>query len=273
MTQVALTPAQTEAARLWRLYALHAAVLFSSGPRPSVRADDRSFFAATGSDHVDMNQAGLFGESTADDAASLAREVLDAGVPCLLGCSDGVQERVAPALLAAGFSPLPNREAIFRRPGPPRPATPSQFDVRRVRRDDDIVAMQAIFLEAHGYEPAAVAALYGDRVRADDGLSAWLAWDGSEAVSFTIVLEVGTSLSIWAVMTPERHRRRGAARAVIGVGLAGAAAVAARPIEETLFWATPAGRPLYDAMGFIVADEVDAWAIGASAEDLATWGA
>ena len=58
-----------------------------------------------------------------------------------------------------------------------------------------------------------------------------------------------------------------------GSATAGAAAVAARPIEETLFWASPAGRPLYEAMAFGVADEVDAWSLGASAEDLAAVGA
>jgi GNAT superfamily N-acetyltransferase len=133
--------------------------------------------------------------------------------------------------------------------------------------------MLAIFEEAHGYDPASIDALYGGRVKGDDGFSAWLAWDGAEPISFTIVVEVGTALSIWEVMTPERHRRRGGARAVVNAALAGAVAVAARPIEETLFWASPAGRPLYEAMGFVVADEVDAWALGASAEDLAAVGA
>ena len=260
-------------ARLWRLYADHAAVLFRGGPRPTFHASDRWFFAATGSDHVDMNQAALFGEADAADAELLARQVLEAGVPCLLGCSDGVLERVAPALTGAGFARLPNREAVFRRPGPPQALEPSAFVVQRVRSNADVEAMQAIFEEAHGYDRALIAALYGDRIRADDGFSAWIAWDGSEPISFAIVVEVGASLSIWEVMTPERHRRRGGARAVVSAALARAGASAARPIEETLFWASPAGRPLYEAMGFVIADEVDAWTLGASAEDLAAVGA
>ncbi len=220
-----------------------------------------------------MNQAALFGEADADDAALLARQVVEASVPCLLGCSDGVLDRVAHALTAGGFARLPKREAIFWRPGPPQALEPSNFEVRRVRTDVDVAAMLAIFEEAHGYDSASIGALYGGRVKDDDGLSAWLAWDGPEPISFTIVVEVGTALSIWEVMTPERHRRRGGARAVVNAALAGAAAVAIRPIEETLFWASPAGRPLYEAMGFVIADEVDAWALGASPEDLAAVGA
>ncbi len=220
-----------------------------------------------------MNQAVLFGAAGAAEAAIVAQRVVDADVPCLLGCSDGVLERAAPALAAAGFVQMPKREAIFWRPGPPDAIEPSAFDIRRVRSDADVDAMLAIFEEAHGYDPAAISALYGGRVKGDDGFSAWLAWDGPDPISFTIVIEVGAALSIWEVMTPVRHRRRGGARAVVNAALAGAAAVAARPIEETLFWASPAGRPLYEAMGFFVADEVDAWALGASAEDLAAVGA
>lgn len=268
-----LTPDREEAARLWRLYAEHAAVLFQGGPMPRRRVTDRWFFVATGTPHVDMNQGALFGAATAADATALATEVVAAGVPCLLGCSDGVLERVSDPLSDAGFLRLPNREAIFWQAGEPAPAEPTPFEIRRVRTDADLDAMLSIFEEAHGYSRESITALYGDRLVGDDGFSAWLAWDGMEPVSFTIVIEVRASLSIWEVMTPPRHRRRGAARAVISGALAGVAAHARQRVEETLFWASPAGRPLYEAMGFVIADEVDAWAIGASPEDLAAVGA
>ena len=268
-----LTPVRAEASRLWSLYAQHAAVLFRSGPNPDFHATDRSFFVASGSDHVDMNQAALFGPADAEDAERLAAWVVSAGVPCLLACSDGVLERVEPALRQAGFVHLPTREAIFRRPGPPKQPEASAFEVRRVDRDGDVAAMLGIFEEAHGYDPASIAALYGGRVHGDPDFSAWLAWEGPEPISFVIVIAVGASLSIWEVMTPQRHRRRGGARAVVEAALAGVAAERSEPVEETLFWASPAGRPLYEAMGFVIADEIDAWTLGASAEDLAAVGA
>ncbi len=260
-------------ASLWRRYADHAALLFGGGPNPILHLDERWFFAGSGTQHVDMNQGALFGDATAVDAAHLVEQVLAAEVPCLLGCSEGVRERVGPALASAGFMPLPNQEALFWRAGPPAAAGPTPFDVRRVRTDTDVAGMLAIIEEAHGYDPMMIDRLYGGRVRVDDGLSAWIAWDGPEPVSFAIVVEVGASLSLWEVQTPVRHRRRGAGRAVVAGALAGAAQAARRSIEETLFWASPAGRPLYDSMGFVIADEVDAWALGASPEDLAAVGA
>ena len=60
---------------------------------------------------------------------------------------------------------------------------------------------------------------------------------------------------------------------MVNAALACAAAVAARPIEGTLFWASPARRPLYEAMGFVIADDADARSLGARAEDLAAAGA
>lgn len=262
-----------DAATLWRLYAEHAALLFAGGPRPTIHVNARWLFAASGTPHVDMNQGALFDGATAADAEALARQVLAADVPCLLGCSDGILERVAPTLARAGFMPLPNQEALFWRPGPPAPPGPTAFEVRRVRTDTEVKGMLAIIEEAHGYDPAMIDRLYGGRVRGDDGLSAWIAWEGAVPVSFAIVIEVGSSLSLWEVQTPVRHRRRGAARAVVAAALVGAAAGARQPIQETLFWASPAGRPLYDSMGFVIGDLVDAWAIGASAEDLAAVGA
>ena len=133
--------------------------------------------------------------------------------------------------------------------------------------------MADVFAEAHGYDRALIDELYGRRLETEDGFSAWLAWEGDVPVSFTIVTRSAESLALWDVMTPEGHRRRGAARAVISHALAEVASAADAPITETFFWATPLGRPLYEAMGFAIADDIDAWTLGASPEDLAAVGA
>lgn len=259
--------------RLWQRYARHAEIVFCGGPRPSSHATARSFVAISGAEHVDLNQAALFGGASADDARDVAARVVDWSVPCLLGCSEGVLDRVATALAAAGFQQLPQREALFRQAGSPPPPAPSPFDVRRVRTAAEVSGMRSLFEEAHAYDPALIDRLYGERVGDDDGFSAWIAWDGPEPVSFSIVTESSASLALWDVMTPVRHRRRGGARAVISHALAQVAAASVGPIEETIFWSTPLGRPLYESMGFTIVDDIDAWTLGASPEDLAAVGA
>ena len=246
----------------------------SGGPAPAAYVDEHTIFVASGAQHVDMNQAIVLPGATEADARRLLDRILPADVPVLLGCSDGAQEGVAQILTEGGFVPLPLREALFWMRGVPA-AAPAPFDVRPVASDADVVAMQALFEEAHGYETELTGAVYGRIVRSGGPATGWIAWDGIEPVSFAIVTSAAGSLSLWNVLTPPRHRRRGAARAVVAAALAAAAArshAAGVPIEQTFFWSSPAGRPLYEAMGFVIADNVDAWVLGASEADLAAIG-
>lgn len=265
-----------DAASVWRLYAAHAAIVFSGGPAPSAYATDRSFFVPSGAQHVDLNQAALFGAATSSDAHEVLERIQAAGVPVLLGCSNGVEGRVGAVLADAGFRWMPNRERLFWMPGAPEPAAHPAFEVRRVATDADVAAMQAIFAEAHDYAPELIGAMYRELLRSGDAASGWLAWDGDEFVSFAIVTQAQASLGLWEVMTPVRHRRRGAARTLVATALAAVARTAGgagRSIEQTLFWSSPAGQPLYESMGFRVADTVDVWTLGASEADLAAVGA
>ena len=265
-----------DAAALWPIYAQHAALYMAGGPAPTFYLADRAFFATTGAPHVDLNQGALFGAATEEDASEVVDRILALGLPVLFGCSSSVSEGVPPVLVAAGFQPMPSQEHLFWAPGAPSlPELRSSFAVRRVDTDDDVIAMQAIFAEAHGYPPELTVAMFGRTLRTDDSVTGWIAWDGAEPVSFVIVTRAANALSMWDVMTPARHRRRGAARAVVGTSLAAmgeAAAAAGLPIEQTLFWSSPLGQPLYESMGFQVADRVNAWALGASEADLAAVG-
>ena len=231
-----------------------------------------TFLVLSGGDHVDLNQAGLFEGATTADASELARLVVEAGRPVLLGRSSTVSRGIMDPLETVGFRAMAATEHLFWMPGVPI-EQPSTFDVRRIETDADIEAMQAMFLEVHGYEPELTATFHGDAIRSDEGVTGWIAWDGDQAASLTFVTEVGTSLGVWEVMTPVQHRRRGAARAVVATALRAVASASSSPIERTVLWSSPAGAPLYDALGFSVGDTVQAWVVGASEADLAAVGA
>jgi hypothetical protein len=257
---------------LWRAYAAHAERMFAHGPAPVTVTGDCSFLVLSGGDHVDLNQAGVFGNATRADAEEIARLVVEAELPVLLARSSTVPLDVMEPLDTAGFRPTPATEHLFWMPGVPRDQA-SAFEVRQMDTDADIDAMQAMFLDVHGYEPELTAAMHGGAIRADDGVTGWVAWDGDQAVSLAFVTQVETSLGLWEVMTPPQHRRRGAARAVVATALRSVASSSTLPIERTLFWSSPAGRPLYDALGFRVGDTVQAWVLGANEADLAAVGA
>ena len=115
--------------------------------------------------------------------------------------------------------------------------------------------------------------MYGRDLLTSAGVGCWLAWDGSEPVSWTFVTRVDGTSALFDMMTPPQHRRRGAARNVLTRALADAAARDVGRTESTAFWATPMGRPLFEALGFWVADDVTLWTYGASADELAAVGA
>jgi predicted GNAT family acetyltransferase len=61
------------------------------------------------------------------------------------------------------------------------------------------------------------------------------------------------------MMTPTRHRRRGAARATLAAALD---ELWDGGTEGAFLWASPVGRLLYERVGFTVVDERRVWVLG-----------
>lgn len=259
-------------AELWPIYGSHASAILGHGPTPDTVAGTGWSLALSGAGHVDLNQVMLYAPATRADAESVAVRALAAGVPILLGESASLDVEVGDLLGRAGFLRSPGEEALFWAAHAPA-RTGSPFEVRRAVTRADLEGIWSIFVDVHGYEPDLVEAMYGEALLENDEVQPWLALDGIEPVSCAFVTVVGRTLGLFEVMTPSRHRRRGAARALLGAALSSSSAERERGIDGILFWASPAGRPLYESLGFSIADLVTAWTLGASAEDLAAVGA
>jgi GNAT superfamily N-acetyltransferase len=70
------------------------------------------------------------------------------------------------------------------------------------------------------------------------------------------VIWIGRSdgwLGVMEMMTPERHQHRGAGRALMSRALAEEWSV---ETESAVLIATPAGRRLYESVGFVAVDEI-----------------
>ncbi len=245
--------------------------MFRAGPSPRVSQRADSFVVISGAPHVDLNQGALFATAGGADAEAIAAATEAAGVPCLVAVSASL-ERPAPVvagLSAAGFVHTGIPEALFHAADPP-PLHHAAFDVRRAETSADRAALPRVYAQTHGYEPATLS-MYEQAVADADGLEAWLAWDGADPAAAVYVTHVDGSLGVFDMVTVPHHRRRGAGRAVLSAALD--AASRRTGAREVLLWSSPAGRPLYESMGFRVADNVDAWTRGATAEDLAAVGA
>jgi hypothetical protein len=259
-------------AELWTAYGRHAGVILGHGPAPTKAAGDGWSVQLSGANHVDLNQVVLFGAADQPGLEDALGRAVGAGVPVLVAESSSLTIPVAGLLESAGFIRLPNAEALFWSARAPEPLA-SSFEIRRATIDADMAAIRSIFREVHGYEEDLLASMYGHEILADPALAGWLAFDGDEPVSCAFVTSVDQSLGLFEVMTPDRHRRRGAARALVSTALSATAARSQLPVTCIVFWASPAGLPLYEALGFAMLDRVTAWTLGASVEDLAAVGA
>lgn len=256
---------------LWRTYADHAELMFRGYPGAH-RVDGQGWsLVVSGAAHVDTNQLALYAPAGAGDIEAALAATKAAGVPVLTGLSGSLADRGSAAgrLMAAGFEAMPDAEMLFVAGGaPPVDAT---WPVRRAT-PDDLPAVREVFDLGHGYGPAVVDSMFGSRL-ADLDVGCWIAWDGPAPMSLAFVTRTGSSLGLWEVVTVPAHRRRGAARAVVTSALGDASRWGPGPVDTVVFWSSPAGRPLYEHLGFRVADEVVVLTLGAAPEDLAAVGA
>jgi GNAT superfamily N-acetyltransferase len=264
--------AQLDVPGLWRTYGRHAEAMLSGGPSPATTRSDAHFLILSGVPDVELNQAVIFGDGDRRTAGRIVAAVQASEMPCLLGVSSTVRDDVADTLRFGGFEALPIREAMFYAEAPPA-VGPSAFQVRQVRTTEDHAGAQHVLLGAHDYHPDLVAAMWGPALLERPDVGCWVAWDGDDPVSCVYLTRVGRSLGVHRMMTPPRHRRRGAGRAVLANALVEAWTWEGTDADYVAFWASPAGRPLYESMGFTVADDVDAWMSGATPEDLVAVGA
>jgi GNAT superfamily N-acetyltransferase len=178
----------------------------------------------------------------------------DAGVPGLISLSDTADPAAAEALRAGGYVAAPLPEALMS--CTVRPArVDGAFRVARVRDRDELDVAIAVAAETHIVDVASARRTLGRDVDERDDVGTWIAWDGDDPAS-VVWLTTDDHIGVWSMMTPVRHRRRGAGRAVLTGALDDVWSGATR---AALLWATPAGRPLYESVGFRPVAEGISW--------------
>jgi N-acetylglutamate synthase len=256
-----------DAADLWETFAEHAALVMSGGCAPA-RGSGRGWFAViTGEPHCDLNECGLTSRATAADVEALVAFIAAAEVPALVSVASTVPDAITEPLAAAGFARAPAREPLMWCPCR-QPVATNGLRVDRVRSDADRERALAIIADAHAMGPEVAGRALAALPDPGDRVSAWLAFAGDEPVSVAWVTP-GPRIGVWEMMTPARHRRRGAARAALTVALD---AVWGDATEGAFLWSTPAGRPFYESVGFAAVDEAVSWTLGADPEFLAAIG-
>jgi GNAT superfamily N-acetyltransferase len=256
-----------DAAELWETFAEHAALVMSGGRAPARGSGSGWFAVITGEPHSDLNECGLTSRATAADVGALVAFIIAADVPALVSVASDVPTANTEPLSAAGFARAPTREPLMWCPRRP-PAATNGLRAERVRSAADRERAIAIIADAHAMEPEIASRALAHLPDPGDRVSAWLAYEGDEPISVAWVTP-GPRIGVWEMMTPARHRRKGAARAALTSALD---AVWDRQTEGAFLWSTPAGRPFYESVGFAAVDEAVSWTLGADPQFLAAIG-
>ena len=256
-----------DAATLWDTFAEHAAIVMSGGRAPARASGDGWFAVVTGEDHPELNQCALTSRATAAGAQALVAFLAARDVPALVSVASSAAADVTAPLAAGGFARAPVVEPLMWCPSRPVLA-PGGLRVEQVRSAAERERALAVIADAHAMDAAMADRALAPLPDADGRITAFLAYADGEAISVAWVTP-GPRVGVWEMMTPVRHRRRGAARAA----LTGALHAAWDPATEGAFLlSTPAGRPFYEAVGFTAADEASSWTSGADAALLAAIG-
>jgi N-acetylglutamate synthase len=256
-----------DATTLWETFADHAATVMGGGGAPA-RGSGRGWFAVvTGESHPELNQCALTSRATAADARALVAFLAARDVPALVSVASSAGADVTAPLASAGFERAPVVEPLMWCPHRPSRAT-GGLRVAEVRSAAERERALAIIADAHAMDREMAGRALAALPAPDGRITAWLAYAGDEAISVAW-LTPGPRIGVWEMMTPARHRRRGAARAALTCALHATWDAAT---EGAFLLSTPAGRPFYEAVGFTAADEAVSWTIGADAALLAAIG-
>lgn len=263
------TIAPVEPTTFWRTFAAHSARLYAGAPGFVAWRSEHAFANLTLEPNLDLNLCGLQGGTTADEARGLVAVVDAADCPAVVTVSPGVGRAARDVLTACGFALL-GPEQVMWRPGRLLQPAPGPFDVRRALDPDDLAIASTVIADAHGTAPDIVERVFGLEEWRRGSIECWLAFEDGEAASVGWLTFGDGIVGVWEMMTSPRHRRRGAARAVLSTALA---ASRPRAREGAFLWSSPMGGPLYEALGFETVEVVSPYVRGGTAEELALIGA
>ena len=245
-----------DADALWRQFADHLARLYAPA-EPAIAGGPGWLAVLSREQHTDINICVLLSDATQGSTRELVRLLETADVPAVVSVPTQLDDEALAPLRSAGFVPEPLSEPLMWLDSPPSPRT-GAFDVRRVRSAEELSRAIEVAAEGHGFDRAMLSRILSRTVHTGEDVATWIAWFDEEAASVAW-LTSGSSIGVWQMNTPARHRRRGAAGQTLATALN---ELWDGETKGAFLWASPAGRPLYERSGFTTVTERHVWVLG-----------
>ncbi len=231
----------------WNVFADLETRFYSAAAPQRAGRGDGWFAAISGVGHGELNVGGLMPGATSESAAALLAALGD--LPALVFTSELVADDVRAPLVDEDFEVVTVREPLMRAHAAP-PVLPGAFRTAPARPSEIGLAI-GVTAEAHHIDPELLSATMGVAYR-NGSATVWLAWEGDEPVSAVWICRSGETLGVIEMMTPTRHQRRGAGRQLLSAALNG---LWTAETTGCVLLSTPAGRGLYESLGFVAVDE------------------
>lgn len=222
-----------------------AGAMVHGGPSPVVDGGEGYWMALSGAPSPDMNLA-LVSDGGPATVDRVLQRITDSGIPTLFMLAGACQSAtLEPPWRHVGEMPfMASALHAEHLAADPR--------VRQAHGDDGDVVCE-VMADAFGLAPGlltdVVAGVLGD---GDGPTKIWLLVEDHVAVSAVLTSVVDDAVTVWCMSTPERFARRGYGRALLADALLRAKSGGA---EVGLLGATPAGKPLYDATGWVTLEQ------------------
>jgi len=233
----------------WESFASLCLDFYAAGDEAERVLSDGWFAALSRMSSAELNVCGLSPRASNNSASDLA-QVLGTDQPGIVFTSEHLLPASRRVLTDAGFITGEISEPLMRCGYPPE-VVPSKFKVSRCETDRDLKGALRLTSEAHTVDLDLLDASIGQAARLG-AAQVWLAHEGEQPVSTVWICRSGSGIGVMEMMTPKRHQGRGAGRAVLTTALA---ATWSTTTSEALLLATPAGRPLYESVGFETIDD------------------
>lgn len=210
----------------------------------------------------------LFVEPDFNSEEQLARRLKDGiawanneGVPWLLSIADRAAkklDRTQDVLAAAGFQSVMPLTGMIADELTPAAKVPEDLEFRLARDTENRRAIVDVNSKAYGM-PLERSDLDNDRLW-DEHSYGVVAYLNGETVSASATLLVDDRLYVAWVATVPEHRRKGYAETAMRRSLEEASKV--HGWRRSVLHATPAGRPVYEKMGYRVVEEYMLYGLG-----------
>ena len=252
-----------ETAELMRLSGRAIAAVLAEAPGFEARLTRDCALALSGEPVADLNMMFVGDEPAAEQfmEGSLARAA-ERALPLLAVLAPQVGEVLTPAaeragLIAAGTLPL----MVLHAAAPVRLGKMCQ--VERALGPQAVQAAGDLVAAAFDLPRASVANALDASLTEVAGAEVYVALHDNAPMSAVTVTRAGSTAGVWCMATPPEHQGKGMGRALLTRVIDH---FQRQGVDRFFLLATPAGRPLYESIGFDLVADCPAWVLDPSGQ-------